>query len=69
MTRKHLTDAKSLIQCIAKDFNVPYQTLNGHLNGCIVHNQGHELLMHLTINEEKELVHWITIHTQCGYAP
>ena len=25
--------------------------------------------MHLTINEEKELVHWITTLTRCGYAP
>jgi len=67
--KKDPKDSKSSIRRVAKDFNVLRQTLKGRLNGRIAHNQAHESLMHLTINEEKELVHWITTLTQRGYAP
>jgi len=67
--KKDPKDSKSSIRGVAKDFNVPHQTLSGRLNGRAARNQAHESLMHLTINEEKELVHWITTLTRCGYAP
>jgi hypothetical protein len=59
----------SIIRRVAKDFNIPRKTLEGRLKGCVAHNPAHESLMHLTINEEKELVHWITTLIQHGYAP
>ena len=61
--KKDPKDSKSSIRGVAKDFNVPHQTLSGRLNGRAARNQAHESLMHLTINEEKELVHWITTLT------
>jgi len=57
--KKDPKDSKSSIRRVAKDFNVPRQTLRRHSNGRAGRNQAHESLMHLTINEEKELVHWI----------
>src|SRR5436309_8244565 len=39
------------------------------LNGKPPRNKAHEQSMHLTNEEEKELVHWITMLTQRGYAP
>jgi hypothetical protein len=38
-------------------------------DGKLPGNQAHEQLMHLTKAEDKELVHWITTVTPCGYAP
>src|SRR5438046_8141837 len=68
--RKQQKKSKKMsLQRIAKDFNVPRQSLQNHLDGKLPRNQAHEQLMHLTIEEEKELVHWITILTTCGYAP
>ena len=67
--KKNPNDNKSSIRRVAKDFNVPRKTLGDRLKGRVAHSQAHESLMHLTINEEKELVHWITTLTQRGYAP
>ena len=67
--KKNPNDNKSSVRRVAKDFNIPRKTLKGRLKGRVAHNQAHESLMHLTINEEKELVHWITTLTQHGYAP
>ena len=67
--KKDPKDSKSSIRRVAKDFNVPHQTLSGRLNGRAARNQAHESLMHLTINEEKELVYWIITLTRRGYAP
>ena len=58
---------KVSLNCIAKDFNVPCQTLKGRINGVLPHNKAQEELMHLTNEEEKELAKWITILTQRGY--
>ena len=60
---------KPSIRCVAKDFNIPRKTLEDRLKGAVPRNQAQEALMNLTINEEKELVHWITTLTRCGYAP
>ena len=57
------------VRTIAKEFNVPRSTLQARLDGRLARNQAHEQLMHLTKVEETELVHWITILTQRGYAP
>src|SRR5437762_341230 len=62
-------DRKPSVQCIIKDFNIPDKTLEGHLKGVVPCNQAQEVLMNLTIHEEKELVHWITTFTQHDYAP
>ena len=37
--KKDPKDPKSSIWRVAKDFNVPRQTLNGRLNGRVAHNQ------------------------------
>ena len=66
---KDPNDNKSSIRHITKDFNILHKTLEDCLKGRVVHNQVHESLMHLTINEEKKLVHWITTFTQHDYAP
>jgi len=60
---------KVSINRLAKDFKVPRQTLTDRLNGKQPRNKAHEETMNLSINEEKELVHWITTLTQRGYAP
>ena len=60
---------KVFLRRIAKDFNVPRQSIQNHLDGKLPRNHAHEQLMHLTIEEEKELVHWITTLTIRGYAP
>jgi hypothetical protein len=39
------------------------------IDGRLPRNKAHEELMHLTIQEEKELAHWITTLTQHGYVP
>jgi hypothetical protein len=39
------------------------------LDGRLPRNKVHEYTMHLTHQEENELVHWITILTDRGYAP
>ena len=61
-------DRKSSLWCVATDFNVSRDTLKTRINGRLPRNKAHEL-MHLTIQEEKELAHWITTLTQHGYAP
>src|SRR5437762_12401732 len=61
--------SKVSINHVAKDFNVPRQTLTDRLNGKLPRNKAHEKLMNLTNLEEKELVHWIRVLTQHGYAP
>ena len=66
LQKKHKTVS---IRRIAKNFNVPRQTLTDRLNGKPPRNKAHEQSMHLTNEEEKELVHWITTLTQRGYAP
>jgi hypothetical protein len=62
-------DSKSSLRRVAKDFGVPRQTLKDRLDGKPPRNKAHEELMNLTIQEEKELTHWITLLTQRGYAP
>ena len=61
--------SKVSINHLAKDFNVPRQTLMDRLNGKPPCNKADQELMHLTNQEEKELVHWIITLTQHGYAP
>src|SRR6266516_29329 len=59
--RKQQKKSKKVsLRRIAKDFNIPRQSLQNRLDGKLPRNQAHEQLMHLTIEEEKELVHWIT---------
>jgi hypothetical protein len=60
---------KVSLRRVAKEFNVPRQTLRDRLDGKLPRNKAHEQLMHLTNEEENELVHWITTLTPCGYAP
>jgi len=67
--KKNPKDRKSSIRQVAVDFNIPRKTLEGRLKGAVPRYQAQETLMNLTIHEEKELVHWITRLTQCGYAP
>src|SRR5271154_5348345 len=62
-------DSKSSLRRVAKDFNVPRQTLKGRLDGRVSCNKAHESSMNLSNLEEKELVHWITTLTQHDYAP
>jgi Tc5 transposase DNA-binding domain len=62
-------DSKSSLRRVATDFNVSRDTLKACINGRLPRNKAHEELMHLTIQEEKELAHWITTLTQHGYAP
>ena len=57
---------KPSIRCVAKDFNILRKTLEDRLKGAVPRNQAQEALINLTINEEKELVHWITTLTRCG---
>jgi hypothetical protein len=54
---------------VAKEFNVPRQTLQDRLDGRLPCNKAHEYAMHLTHQGENELVHWITTLTERGYAP
>ena len=54
---------------VAKDFNVPRQTLKDRLDGKLPRNKVHEELMHLINEEEKELVHYITILIERDYTP
>jgi hypothetical protein len=67
--KKDPNDSKSSLRCVAKDFGIPRQTLKDRLDGKVARNKAHEQLMNLTIREETELVHWITLLTQRGYAP
>src|SRR5438046_5257406 len=68
--RKQQKKSKKVsLRRIAKDFNVPRQSLQNRLDGKLPRIQANEQLMHLTIEEEKELVHWITKLTTRGYAP
>jgi len=67
--KKQQNTSKVSLRCIAKDFNVPRQSLKNRLDGKLPRNQAHEESMNLTIGEEKELVHWITTLTTRGYAP
>src|SRR5947207_15321281 len=60
---------KVSLRHVAKDFNVCRQTLKNRLDGKVPRNKAHKQSMHLTNEEEKELVHWITTLTQHGYAP
>ena len=60
---------KVSLRHIAKDLDVPRQTLKDRLDGKPLRNKPHEDSMHLTNIEETELVHWITTLTQHGYAP
>jgi hypothetical protein len=61
--------SKSSLRRVAKDFKVPRKTLEGRLKGAVARYQAQEMLMNLTIHEEKELVHWITLLTQYDFAP
>jgi len=67
--KRQKTSKTTSLNRVAKDFNVPRQTLKDRLDGKLPRNKAHEELMHLTNEEEKELVHWITTLTQRGYAP
>ena len=67
--KKQKMSQKVSLQHIAKDFDVPRQTLKDRLDGKPPRNKAHEDSMHLTNIEETELVHWITTLTQHGYAP
>src|SRR5947207_2676966 len=67
--QKQKSITKVSINRVTKDFNVLRQTLTDRLNGKLPRNKAHEELMNLTNLEEKELVHWITVLTQHGYAP
>jgi helix-turn-helix, Psq domain len=67
--QKQKKSQKVSLRRIAKEFNVPRQTLKDRLDGKLPRNKAQEQLMHLTNEEENELVHWITTLTQCGYAP
>ena len=60
---------KVSVNRVAKEFQVPRSTLQDRLNRKVSRNKAQEELMHLTITEEQELVHWITTLTQRGYAP
>src|SRR5438552_13303694 len=60
--QKQKSTTKVSIDRVAKD-------LTDRLNGKLPRNKAHEELMNLTNLEEKELVHWITVLTQHGYAP
>ena len=59
---------KVSIRCVTRDFNVPRQTLQDCLDGKVACNKAYEGDMNLTNKNEMELVYWITILTQCGYA-
>ena len=67
--RNQKASGNASIRAIAKEFNVPRSTLQDRVDGKSPRNQAHEQLMHLTKAEETELVHWITMLTQRGYAP
>ena len=67
--KKQKMSQKMSLQHIAKDFNVPWQTLKDWLDGKPPCNKAHKDSMQLTNIEEMELVHWITTLTQHGYAP
>ena len=59
---------KVSLRRVVKNFNVPHQTLKDRLDEKLPRNKAHEQSMHLTNEEEKELIHWITTLTQRGYA-
>ena len=61
--QKQKSTTKVSINRVAKDFNIPRQTLIDRLNGKLPRNKIHKELMNLTNLEEKELVHWITVLT------
>jgi len=67
--QKRQKKSKVSLNRIAKEYNVPRQTLKDRLDGKLPRNKAHEELMHLTNDEEKELAKWITTLTQRGYAP
>jgi len=67
--QKRRKKSKVSLNRIAKDFDVPRQTLRGRINGTLPRNKAQEDLMHLTNEEETELAKWITTLTQRGYAP
>ena len=62
-------DSKSSLQRVVTDFNISRHTLKTRINGRFPRNKAHEELMHLTIQEERELAHWITTLIQHDYAP
>src|SRR5579862_2527064 len=62
-------NSKLKLRKAARDFKVPRSTLQNHVNGKKPRNMAHKDCMHLTHNEESELVQWITKLTECGYAP
>src|SRR5579859_2288834 len=62
-------NSKLKLHKAAREFKVPQSTLQNRVNGKKPRNMAHKDCMHLTHNEESELVQWITKLTECGYAP
>ena|SRR5437762_8660023 len=67
--KRQKNSSKVSVLGVAKEFNIPRQSLQNRLDGKLPRNKAHEHAMHLTHQEEKELVHWITTLTEHGYAP
>ena len=62
-------NSKLKLHKAAREFKVPRSTLQNRVNRKKPRNMPHEDCMHLTHNEESELVQWITKLTECSYAP
>ena len=67
--KENKNNPKVSLQSVARDYDVPRQTLKDHLDRKQPRNKAQENTMQLTHAEEKELVRWITTLTECGYAP
>jgi helix-turn-helix, Psq domain len=67
--KQNKKNSKVSLRSVARDYNVPRQTLKDRLDGKQSRNKAQENTMQLTHPEEKELVRWITTLTERGYAP
>lgn len=67
--REFLNDENLSLRALAKKHAVPYSTLQNHAKGTKYRSESHQSRQKLTVDEESQLVAWITMEHRAGTSP